>query len=115
MENLNQLKKSLFKGISLRKPYPVRVFKTKIQPGKASNLYSGEIIVGMEIDLIIEQANGLIPVEIKSAKTWNRDFFSESSKNGTVIPEFTGKFPMLSMAETNPLILVQEDSFMEFN
>jgi hypothetical protein len=34
----------------------------------------------MEIDLIIEHANGLTPVEIKPAKTWNRDFFLNIEK-----------------------------------
>jgi len=34
----------------------------------------------MEVDLIIEQANGLTPVEIKSGKTWNRDFFLNLEK-----------------------------------
>jgi hypothetical protein len=43
----------------------------------------------MEIDLIIEQANGLTPVEIKSAKTWNRDFFMNLEKwNG-----YSGNLP----------------------
>ena len=34
----------------------------------------------MEIDLIIENTDGLIPVEIKSAKTWNHDFFLNLEK-----------------------------------
>jgi hypothetical protein len=43
----------------------------------------------MEIDLIIEQADGLIPVEIKSARTWNRDFFLNLEKwNG-----YSGNLP----------------------
>ena len=34
----------------------------------------------MEIDLIIENSDGLVPVEIKSAKTWNPDFFLNMEK-----------------------------------
>ncbi|MEI7725637.1 MAG: hypothetical protein WCK09_11070 [Bacteroidota bacterium] len=34
----------------------------------------------MEVDLIIKHANGLTPVEIKSGKTWNSDFFLNHEK-----------------------------------
>jgi hypothetical protein len=34
----------------------------------------------MEVDLIIEHANDLIPVEIKSARTWNHGFFLNLEK-----------------------------------
>jgi hypothetical protein len=45
-----------------------------------SNIFFWRDHHGIEVDLIIEHANGLIPVEIKSAKTWNRDFFLNLKK-----------------------------------
>ena len=82
--NNHYLKGSLFENLILSE-----FLKRRYNQGKASNLYFWRDHRGMEIDLIIEHANGLTPVEIKSAKTWNRDFFMNPEKwNG-----YSGNLP----------------------
>ncbi len=73
--NNHYLKGSLFENLILSE-----LLKRRYNQGKASNLYFWRDHRGMEVDLIIEQANGLTPVEIKSSKTWNRDFFMNLEK-----------------------------------
>jgi predicted AAA+ superfamily ATPase len=68
------LKGSLFENLIISE-----FLKQRYNKGLASNLYFWRDHRGMEIDLIIEQAEGLIPVEIKSARTWNTDFFGNLS------------------------------------
>lgn len=49
--------------------------KARFNNGYPSNLYFWRDNVGLEIDLLLEEANGLIPVEIKSSATVNEDLF----------------------------------------
>ena len=86
--NNHYLKGSLFENLILSE-----FLKRRYNQGKASNLYFWRDHRGMEIDLIIEHANGLTPVEIKSSRTWNRDFFTESRKMEWLFRKFTGKLP----------------------
>ena len=52
------------------------LLKSRFHAGKRSNLYFWRNHKGVEIDLIIEQADSLIPVEIKSSQTYSESFFS---------------------------------------
>ena len=69
------LKGALFENLIL-----TEFLKRRYNQGKAPNLYFWRDHRGMEIDLIIENSDGLVPVEIKSAKTWNPDFFLNMEK-----------------------------------
>jgi predicted AAA+ superfamily ATPase len=51
------------------------LLKTRTNAIKNPNLYFWRNNKGVEIDCIIEQANRLIPVEIKSGQTYSKDFF----------------------------------------
>ena len=52
------------------------LLKKRFHNGERSNLYFWRDHKGAEIDLIIEQSDSLIPVEIKSSRTFSQSFFS---------------------------------------
>jgi predicted AAA+ superfamily ATPase len=52
------------------------LLKRRFHVGKRSNLYFWRDHKGSEIDVIIEQADTLIPIEIKASRTYSQSFFS---------------------------------------
>jgi predicted AAA+ superfamily ATPase len=52
------------------------LLKKRFHRGERSNLYFWRDHKGAEIDLIIEQFDSLVPVEIKSSRTFSESFFS---------------------------------------
>ena len=80
IEKVSQLTNHYLKGSLFENLILSELLKRRYNQGKASNLYFWRDHRGMEVDLIIENTDGLIPVEIKSAKTWNRDFFLNLEK-----------------------------------
>jgi predicted AAA+ superfamily ATPase len=52
------------------------LLKRRFNQGKRNNLYFWRDHKGTEIDLIIEQTDSLVPVEIKSSRTYSQSFFS---------------------------------------
>lgn len=52
------------------------LLKRRFHNGERSNLYFWRDHKGAEIDLVIEQFDSLIPVEIKSSRTFSQSFFS---------------------------------------
>lgn len=80
IETVYQLTNHYLKGALFENLILAELLKRRYNQGKASNLYFWRDHRGTEIDLIIENADGLIPVEIKSARTWNHDFFLNIEK-----------------------------------
>ena len=80
IENGSQLTNHYLKGSLFENLILSELLKRRYNQGKASNIYFWRDHRGMEVDLIIEHAKGLTPVEIKSGKTWNRDFFLNLEK-----------------------------------
>lgn len=75
IENSRQLQTHPLKG-ELFETFIVGEFlKQRYNQGKESNLYYFRDNTGNEVDLILETGSGLTPVEIKSGKTVNRQFF----------------------------------------
>jgi predicted AAA+ superfamily ATPase len=56
------------------------LIKQRCNIGLSSNLYFWRDKSGYEVDCILEQANQLVPIEIKSSETINTDFFSNLTK-----------------------------------
>jgi predicted AAA+ superfamily ATPase len=52
------------------------LLKKRLHRGERSNLYFWRDHKGAEIDLIIEQSDTLVPIEIKSSRTFSESFFS---------------------------------------
>jgi len=51
------------------------LFKGQFNQGKPADLFFWRDREGNEVDLLMERGNSLIPIEIKSGQTINRDFF----------------------------------------
>ncbi|MCK9293953.1 MAG: ATP-binding protein [Desulfobulbaceae bacterium] len=54
--------------------------KTQLNRGEPRNLYFWRDSNGNEVDVVVEYGNRLMPIEIKSGKTVNRDFFTGLQK-----------------------------------
>lgn len=64
-----------FKGALFETMVVTEMLKKRANMGKKSNLYYWRDKTGHEIDLIIDEPEGITPIEIKSGKTVNNDFF----------------------------------------
>jgi predicted AAA+ superfamily ATPase len=67
--NTHPLRGSLFENLII-----LELLKKRLNNGQRSNLYYWRERSGIEIDILMEQATQIIPVEIKTATTFNSDF-----------------------------------------
>lgn len=58
----------------------VEALKARLNAGKEPGLYFWQDSNRNEVDLIYEKQRRLVPIEIKSAMTWHRDFAANISK-----------------------------------
>jgi predicted AAA+ superfamily ATPase len=86
--NIHPLRGSIFETFIVSE-----MVKKRTNSGKEINLFYWRDKTGREIDIIIDEGLSLLPVEIKSGKTVNQDYFKNllywmelsSSENGVVI------------------------------
>lgn len=64
----------------------LEALKSRYNTGQESELYFFRDTRGMEIDLLLNENRQLIPMEIKAARTWNKDFISNIEKFRKVVP-----------------------------
>jgi predicted AAA+ superfamily ATPase len=62
------------------------LLKRRFQAGKAPNLYFYRDSGGTEVDLVMEYADGIYPIEIKAASTYTPRFAAALAKLATVSP-----------------------------
>ncbi len=74
IENEKQLANHPLRGSLLENFIIVELLKNRLNKGLRSNLYYWRDRTGHEIDVLLEQANGAVPVEIKSSATFHLDF-----------------------------------------
>jgi hypothetical protein len=74
IENIKHLKSHPLRGNLFENLVIMEFLKNRFNQAKGSNLFFYRDRTGNEIDLVIQEALSLIPVEIKSAKTLNLDF-----------------------------------------
>jgi len=65
----------------------VEALKSRLNAGKEPSLYFWQDSNRNEVDLIYEKQRRLVPIEIKSAMTWHRDFAANLSKFQRSIPD----------------------------
>ncbi len=91
--NTHPLRGSLFENLII-----LELLKKRLNNGQRSNLYYWRERSGIEIDILMEQASQIVPVEIKTATTFNSDFLkginywkklNPSIKNSYLV--YTGK------------------------
>jgi len=75
IQNSDQLQVHPLKGELFETFVVIEFLKKRYNQGKRSNLYYFRDNIGNEVDLIYETGLAPIPIEIKSAKTVNSDFF----------------------------------------
>jgi len=87
IETVNQAKRDPLRGGLYENLIILEILKSLYNQGKRPDLFFYRDTHGNEVDLIIKQQRQLIPIEIKSAATFNKDFlkgilkFRELSKN----------------------------------
>lgn len=74
IENPAQLDLHPFRGSLFENMVIVEFLKKRFNAGKPHNLHFWRDNVGNEIDLLIQTANGMLPVEIKSGQTVTADY-----------------------------------------
>ena len=70
----------------------VEALKARLNAGKEPRLYFWQDSNRNEIDLIYEKQRRLIPIEIKSAMTWHRDFAANLARFQRTIPDAEGGY-----------------------
>jgi predicted AAA+ superfamily ATPase len=71
----NQLSAHYLRGVLFENFIISEFVKTRLNNGLTINCYFWRDNKGVEIDCIIENGNTITPVELKSGKTFNQDFF----------------------------------------
>ncbi len=75
IENPDQLALHPFRGSLFENMVIIDFLKNRYNQGKSNNLYFWRDSLGTEIDLLIENPDGLLPIEIKSGQTITDDYF----------------------------------------
>lgn len=79
IENPDQLALHPFRGGLFENMIIVDFLKSRYNKGKPNNLYFWRDSLGTEIDLLVEKANSILPIEIKSGQTITDDYFKSMS------------------------------------
>lgn len=79
IENPDQLALHPFRGGLFENMIIVDFLKSRYNKGKPNNLYFWRDSLCTEIDLLVEKANSLLPIEIKSGQTITDDYFKSMS------------------------------------
>lgn len=91
--NTHPLRGALFENLII-----LELLKTRYNNGQRSNLFYWRDRTGNEIDILIDQSTGVIPIEIKTATTFSTDYLkginywkkiNTTTKNAYVV--YTGK------------------------
>ncbi len=94
IESPEQIMRDPLHGNLFENMIVVEALKYRHNKGKEPNLYFWRDNNGNEIDLLLERQRILYPIEIKSSRTWNKNFMKQIkhfqkeipvAKNGTVI------------------------------
>ena len=74
IENEVQLANHPLRGALFENFVLLELLKQRFNKGQRNNFYYWRDRTGNEIDILIDKANGAIPVEIKSSATYNKSF-----------------------------------------
>jgi predicted AAA+ superfamily ATPase len=74
IENVKQMAHHPLRGALMENLMIIEVLKSRLNRGLRSNLFYWRDRTGNEIDLLLDQSAGVVPVEIKSASTFHPDF-----------------------------------------
>lgn len=80
IENKNQVIRDPLIGNLFENMVVIEALKTRMNQGRDANIYFFRDNNGFEVDMLYKKANDLIPIEIKSAKTYQTDFTKNLKK-----------------------------------
>lgn len=92
IESEKQLANHPLRGSLLENSIIVELLKNRLNKGLRSNLYYWRDRTGNEIDVLLEQPAGAVPVEIKSASTFHLDFLKGIKYWQKLNPEVKGGY-----------------------
>jgi predicted AAA+ superfamily ATPase len=87
IESPNEAARDPLHGSLFENMVVVEAFKSRLNAGKEPRLYYWQDSNRNEVDLIYDRQRQLVPVEIKSAMTWHRDFAANISRFQRSIPD----------------------------
>lgn len=77
IENLVQISRDPLRGHLVENLVVVELMKARLNQGLDPNLYYYRDVQKNEVDVIFKNGNNLIPIEIKSSKTYNSEFIEK--------------------------------------
>ncbi|PJA07185.1 MAG: AAA family ATPase [Flavobacteriales bacterium CG_4_10_14_0_2_um_filter_32_8] len=80
IKNTNELSFSHFRGALVENFVLMELVKKMKNKGVSENIYYWRDNKGVEVDILIDDGNQLLPIEIKSAQTFNNDFLANIKK-----------------------------------
>jgi len=80
IKNTNELALSHFKGALAENFILMELLKQMKNKGASEDIYYWRDNKGVEVDVLIDYGNNLLPIEIKSAQTFNNDFLTNIKK-----------------------------------
>lgn len=80
IENSKQLALHPFRGALFENLIITDILKKRLNEGKSNNLFFWRDSTGLEIDLLLEKTDKLIPIEMKSGQTVIPNYFSNITK-----------------------------------
>ena len=80
IKNTNELSLSHFKGSLVENFILMELIKKMKNKGTSEDIYYWRDNKGVEVDILIDYGNKLLPIEIKSAQTFNNDFLANIKK-----------------------------------
>lgn len=86
IENINQISRDPLRGNLIENLIVTELVKSRLNQGKDPQLYYFRDAQGHEVDLIFQSGSKLVPIEIKAAKTFNKEFL----KNLVFFKEIAG-------------------------
>lgn len=87
IENINQLSRDPLRGNLFENMVILEMLKTRFNIGRDHNLFFYRDSNKNEVDVLYKKGNQLIPVEIKSAETFTKDFLKGLEYIKKVFPE----------------------------
>lgn len=103
IEAANQLETHPLRGAIFETYIVSEVKKSLLNQGSSARIFFWRDSNGNEVDIIMEKSTKLIPIEIKSGKTVNRDFFSGLQK-WSVLAGSTARSPVLVYGGTDRFV-----------
>ena len=77
IESINQLARDPLRGSLVENLVVLEIMKAKCNLGKDPHIYYYRDVQKHEVDLILKEGHLLIPIEIKSSKTFHEDFLKQ--------------------------------------